>query len=110
MVDTSKKWLSTLSGEWDLMRGDTRGKLKLNRSLRLGSAAYKRLTLNKNKEREVTIEAVKPLVDLAAENTMVVLSSHATIEENKSSAGSYDAIPPLTTLDRLCKLQKNKES
>ncbi|KAF2552336.1 hypothetical protein F2Q68_00036063 [Brassica cretica] len=49
-------------------------------------------------KREVTTEAVKPLVDLAAEKAMVVLSSHTTIEENKSSAGSYDAIPPLTTL------------
>ncbi|KAF2560896.1 hypothetical protein F2Q70_00017192 [Brassica cretica] len=55
-------------------------------------------TLNKNKKREVTTEAVKPLVDLAPEKAVVVLSSHATIEENKSSYGSYDAIPSLTTL------------
>ncbi|KAF3537294.1 hypothetical protein F2Q69_00022119 [Brassica cretica] len=55
-------------------------------------------TLNKNKKREGTTEAVKPLVDLAPEKAVVVLSSHATIEENKSSYGSYDAIPSLTTL------------
>ncbi|CAH8354943.1 unnamed protein product [Eruca vesicaria subsp. sativa] len=52
--------------------------------------------------------AVKPLVDLAVEKVMVVLSSHATIEENKSLAESYDVIPPLTTFYKLSTLQQRR--